>query len=119
MLRLAANALPVIDIAPFLNADSKYSELRTSTATAIHKACIEYGFFYLDISAYVDPSVPEHLAHLGRQFFALPQVEKDKITLSNQDYARGKPSYLATTLFMHYRVRPIRICETERKCHER
>ncbi|KAF5377963.1 hypothetical protein D9615_006707 [Tricholomella constricta] len=89
MSTLKANALPIIDIAPFLNQDSKDAKLRASTAAALHKACIEYGFFYLDISAYVDPAVPEHLTQLGRQFFALPQEEKDALSLKNQDYARG------------------------------
>ncbi|KAG5652963.1 hypothetical protein H0H81_002861 [Sphagnurus paluster] len=83
------NALPIIDIAPFLNQNSRNADLRASTAAALHKACVEYGFFYLDISAYVDPAVPERLTTLGREFFSLPSEEKEKIALKNQDYARG------------------------------
>ena len=59
------------------------------TAKALHSACIEYGFFYLNIEAYVNFSEPEELSLLGRQFFSLPQAEKDQLSLKNQDYARG------------------------------
>ncbi|KAG6903240.1 hypothetical protein C0995_000135 [Termitomyces sp. Mi166 len=89
MLPVSINALPIIDIAPFLNRDLCDAELRASTAAALHDACVEYGFFYLDISAYVDPTIPAHLAELGREFFHLPQVEKDTIALKNEDGARG------------------------------
>ncbi|KAF8073601.1 hypothetical protein FPV67DRAFT_1620840 [Lyophyllum atratum] len=89
MSPVKVNALPIIDIAPFLNQGPQDEALRASTATALHQACIEYGFFYLDISTFLDPSVPENLASLGKQFFDLPQEEKDKISLKNQDYARG------------------------------
>ncbi|RDB14799.1 hypothetical protein Hypma_016232 [Hypsizygus marmoreus] len=84
-----ANGLPIIDIAPFLNDDPAGADLRGSTAAALHKACVEYGFFYLDISKYADRSVPEHLTDLAREFFALPQEEKDKLAMKNQDHARG------------------------------
>ncbi|KAJ7863128.1 Clavaminate synthase-like protein [Mycena olivaceomarginata] len=67
-------SLPIISIAPWL---------------PLHEACLEFGFFYLDLSEFVDPAVPEELTTLARQFFALPQEEKDKISLSHQDYARG------------------------------
>ena len=81
--------LPIIDVAPLLNSDPKNTELRLTTAKALHSACIEYGFFYLNIEAYVNPSEPEELSWLGRQFFSLPQAEKDQLSLKNQDYARG------------------------------
>ena len=81
--------LPIIDVAPLLNSDPKNTELRVTTAKALHSACIEYGFFYLNIEAYVNPSEPEELSLLGRQFFSLPQAEKDQLSLKNQDYARG------------------------------
>ncbi|KAG6910675.1 hypothetical protein DXG01_008719 [Tephrocybe rancida] len=84
------NALPIVNIAPFLNQDGPDNvELRASTAAALHKACVEYGFFYLDLSAYVDPAVPARLAELGKEFFHLPQEQKDIIALKNQDGARG------------------------------
>jgi len=81
--------LPIIDIAPFLNSDPDNSDQRVATAAAIHRACVEYGFFYLNIEAYASSSVPEELTQLGRQFFSLPQEEKDKLSLKNQDFARG------------------------------
>ncbi|KAG6881781.1 hypothetical protein C0993_012790, partial [Termitomyces sp. T159_Od127] len=91
---VSTNALPIIDITPFLNpdpagADADTADLRASTAAALHTACIEYGFFYLNISAYVDAAEPARLAELGRQFFRLPQAEKDILTLKDEDGARG------------------------------
>ncbi|KIY46580.1 Clavaminate synthase-like protein [Fistulina hepatica ATCC 64428] len=79
--------LPVIDVAPLLG-DSP-TELRAKTCAVLHSACLEYGFFYLNISAFVDASEPEGLAALAHQFFDLPQDEKEKIALRNQDGARG------------------------------
>lgn len=82
------NTLPIIDIAPFLQSGNQ--EARETTAKAIHQACLDYGFFYLKIDSYVDPSEPEELTRLAREFFASPQEEKDKIALKNQDNARGR-----------------------------
>ena len=81
--------LPIIDVAPLLNSDAENTELRVMTAKALHSACIEYGFFYLNIEAYVNPSEPEDLTLLARQFFSLSQAEKDQLSLKNQDHARG------------------------------
>jgi isopenicillin N synthase-like dioxygenase len=80
--------LPIIDIAPYVEAKRDLTKCM-ATSDALHSACVEYGFFYLDISQYIDPSEPEELTRLAREFFALPQEEKDKIRLENQDYARG------------------------------
>lgn len=81
------SSLPIIDISPYLSKTDTAGRL--STSAAIHAACLEYGFFYLDISKFIDPSEPEELIKLAREFFALPQEEKEKIGLANQDYARG------------------------------
>jgi len=81
-------SLPIINLAPFLNSDPSDSN-RTVAAAALHSACVNFGFFYLDISSFIDPSEPEELVRLASQFFALPQEEKDKLSLKNQDYARG------------------------------
>lgn len=83
-----ASALPIIDIAPWLEGPDSHKG-RLSTSAAIHAACLEYGFFYLDVSSLIDPSEPEELAELARQFFKQPQEEKDKISLSREDHARG------------------------------
>jgi len=82
-----SNNLPIIDIAPYI--DELDTHGRVSTSAALHAACLEYGFFYLDITTYVDPSEPEELTRLAREFFDLPQAEKDQIALKNEDHARG------------------------------
>lgn len=81
--------LPIIDIGPYLDPTQSSSQERAVVSTALHDACVEYGFFYLDISKYVDPSEPEELTRLAREFFFLPQEEKDIISIANQDNARG------------------------------
>lgn len=81
-------SLPIISLEPFLNSDS-CDPRRMAAAAALHTACVDFGFFYLDIKAFIDPSEPEELVRLASQFFALPQEEKDKLALKNQDYARG------------------------------
>lgn len=87
----AASTLPIIDIAPWIEGHDHRGRL--STAAAIHAACLEFGFFYLNISSYLDPSEPEELSRLARRFFSLPQEEKDRISMSNQDHARGAPPF--------------------------
>lgn len=90
-LMASAASLPIINISPFLKDDRTQTTLesRKSAATALHSACVNFGFFYLDVSAFVDPREPEELVQLARKFFALPQDEKDKISLNNEDGARG------------------------------
>ena len=88
--REVSGTLPIIDIAPWLEDDyAAHRKGRLSASAAIHAACLDYGFFYLDISSLVKPDEPEELARLSHQFWALPQEEKEKISISNQDYARG------------------------------
>jgi isopenicillin N synthase-like dioxygenase len=83
---LCRDALPIIDIAPLLHNDE---HSRNITSAALHDACVKYGFFYLDISAFVSESEPQDLVELARTFFFLPQDQKDAISLANEDYARG------------------------------
>ena len=85
----ATSTLPIIDIAPWVNGHDHNDSDRLSTAAAIHDACLEYGFFYLDITSFVSPEEPEELSRLAHVFFGLPQEEKEKISLNNQDRARG------------------------------
>ena len=54
-------SLPIINIAPYLRAGDTTGRL--STSAALHAACLEYGFFYLDISQYVDPGEAAELAN--------------------------------------------------------
>jgi len=80
-------SLPVIHIAPYLNSDDGHG--RISTSAAIHAACRELGFFYLDLTGFATPEETDELARLAREFFALPSEEKNKIHLGLQDNARG------------------------------
>lgn len=86
------SSLPIIDISPYLTPGNRGKQM--STSAALHSACLAYGFFYLDISKYVDPKEPEELTRLAREFFALPEEEKNKIALRNEDGARGTPRSL-------------------------
>jgi isopenicillin N synthase-like dioxygenase len=88
MVPYKLSSLPVIKIAPLLNPHDEKG--RSATSEALHAACIQYGFFYLDLTGFSDPNDPEELSQLARQFFSLPQEEKDKLALRNQDGARGK-----------------------------
>ena len=110
----AASTLPIIHIAPWIEGHDHKGRL--STAAAIHAACLEFGFFYLDVSSYIDPREPEELARLAREFFNLPTEEKDKLSRSMQDDARG------TFLIFVGVVPPItahsgRIPTTKGECH--
>lgn len=82
-----ASTLPTINIAPWIEGHDHKGRL--SAAAAIHAACLDYGFFYLDVSSYVDPREPEELARLAHNFFSLPTEEKENISISKQDHARG------------------------------
>ena len=82
--------LPIIDVSPFLSDDPADAPKRLAASAALHQACVEFGFFYLNIRAYVDDSETEELARLAKEFFRMPQSEKDKLSLKNQDYARGE-----------------------------
>lgn len=83
-------SLPVIDISPWLNANVVgRNGGRQETSAALHAACLTYGFFYLDISSYVDAGETDDLVSLARQFFSLPEDIKDKYALRNEDGARG------------------------------
>ncbi|EMD39973.1 hypothetical protein CERSUDRAFT_112209 [Gelatoporia subvermispora B] len=81
------SALPVISLAPWLNPHD--SKGRISTSAALHAACLQYGFFYLDVSTYVDLEETAELERLAREFFVLPQEEKEKLALKYSDGARG------------------------------
>lgn len=93
-LPLKLRSLPVIDIGPWVHpAEEHYrghNGGRHSTSAALHAACLTYGFFYLDISSYASQAEMDELAQLAREFFSLPQEQKDELALANQDGARGK-----------------------------
>jgi len=80
-------SLPVIHIAPYLTDNDGHGRL--STSAALHAACREFGFFYLDLTGFATHEETEELGKLAREFFALPDEEKNKIHLGLQDNARG------------------------------
>jgi hypothetical protein len=80
-------SLPVVHIAPYLSDSDGHGRL--STSAALHAACKEFGFFYLDLTGFATLEEMEELGMLAREFFALPNEEKDKIHLGLQDNARG------------------------------
>lgn len=88
---MSPSELPIISIAPYLSpaSDATSAELRRQTSAALHDACINYGFFYLDISSFVSVTETDELTSLAREFYALPQGEKDRLALKNEDHARG------------------------------
>ncbi|KAG8944159.1 hypothetical protein FRC04_002115 [Tulasnella sp. 424] len=81
--------LPVISISPYVRKEKSTDQERLATAEALHKACRDFGFFYLDISSFVSDAEMETLIGLARQFFALPQERKDLLTIRNEDNVRG------------------------------
>ncbi|TFK52566.1 Clavaminate synthase-like protein [Heliocybe sulcata] len=83
------SSLPIISLEPYLHPKEHNGKGRISTSAALHAACLDYGFFYLDVSTFIDFDEPRELMRLAREFFALPQEEKNKIGLSKQDGARG------------------------------
>lgn len=94
---LKLRSLPIIDISPWILTADNYrghNGGRRSTSAALHAACLTYGFFYLDISTYIDQEEADELARLAREFFALPDEEKEKLGLANQDGARGSSQYM-------------------------
>ncbi|QRV77469.1 hypothetical protein RhiJN_05484 [Ceratobasidium sp. AG-Ba] len=85
-----ADTLPIIDIAPYLpNAPKGNVEARAKVAEALHAACRDFGFFYLDISAFVDRDQTDELAELAHRFFKLDNKVKEGLHIQNQDLARG------------------------------
>ncbi|EPQ54484.1 Clavaminate synthase-like protein [Gloeophyllum trabeum ATCC 11539] len=83
------SSLPIVSLDPYIHPEGHNGKGRLSTAAALHAACVEYGFFYLDVSTFIHPDEPNELMRLARDFFALPQEEKDNIGLAKEDGARG------------------------------
>jgi isopenicillin N synthase-like dioxygenase len=83
-------SLPLIDLGPYLDGPSSFppTEAQKRCSAAIHEACVEYGFFYLT-GLGLAPEEMDKVVALAREFFALPNEEKDKLSIANQDMARG------------------------------
>jgi len=60
-----------------------------NAAKALHTACRDYGFFYLNLEGFATKHETDELTRLARIFFSSPQGVKDEISLRNSDQARG------------------------------
>ena len=93
-------SLPVIHLAPYLADGDGHGRL--STSAALHAACKEFGFFYLDLTGFATPEETEELEKLAREFFALPSEVKNQIHLGLQDNARGASKFRIRILMAWY-----------------
>lgn len=84
--RSSLSAVPVIDLSPF-TAGGSLSQ-RQETARQIRRACIDIGFFYITGHG-ISVAEMESTVSLGRQFFALPIVQKELILARNNDANLG------------------------------
>ncbi|CAG8696592.1 9356_t:CDS:10 [Acaulospora morrowiae] len=84
--------LPIIDISAFTtspkNNDKIRRELKIKTAQKIHEACRDVGFFYLT-GHNVPQEICEQVLKLANEFFHLEDAEKMKLSILNEDMARG------------------------------
>ncbi len=87
--RTAVADLPVIDLSAFLRAGARDDCMRT--ASALRRACIDIGFFYVTGHGFSQNELDAVLAQ-GRGFFALPLAEKMKVLSLNIDM----PGYVRT-----------------------
>ena len=117
------STLPVIHIAPYLTSSDGHGRL--STSAALHAACKEFGFFYLDLTGFATPEEMEELGRLAREFFALPEEEKNKIHLKFQDNARGTSKLdtqirsPSSSVYTFRTTRLYRLPEAQGECYER
>ncbi|KAJ2998588.1 hypothetical protein HDV02_004403 [Globomyces sp. JEL0801] len=80
------NALPIINIEPFVNNGSL--EDKVKVAKQIHLACLNVGFFYLTGHGLSNEYVAR-IRSLSKEFFSLPDHEKNEISITKTDFARG------------------------------
>jgi isopenicillin N synthase-like dioxygenase len=73
------NDLPIIDCAPLLTGDRA---VRRRVVTEIGRSCRDIGFFYISRHGVGDAIVTD-LFTAARQFFALPLVEKERVSITN------------------------------------
>jgi isopenicillin N synthase-like dioxygenase len=116
-------ALPIIPVAPFLSANKSASSCdnkeRVDTAKALHAACRDYGFFYLNLEGFITKEETVELTRLAREFFSSPQEVKDLLSLRNSDQARGIG--ISILVVIHYSLCAllIRLRQIKRERHER
>ena len=78
--------LPIIDVSAFTT-DSNSRTAKLKVAKQIFEACHDVGFFYL-IGHNVPQEIIDKVLNLGYEFFHLPEDEKIKYSIANEDYAR-------------------------------
>jgi isopenicillin N synthase-like dioxygenase len=101
---MAAPPLPIIDITPYLPTSLERTDsdvpataaARLAVARALHSACRDVGFFYLDVSSFLSREEMDEVLQVGREFFARPQDEKEMIRLENSDGVRGERTHELT-----------------------
>ncbi|CAG8487591.1 8969_t:CDS:2 [Diversispora eburnea] len=84
--------LPIIDISAFTAPDDDDDIIKNNkkiqTAKKIHEACRDVGFFYLT-GHNVPQEISDQVLNLGNEFFQLDDKEKMKLSIANEDMARG------------------------------
>jgi len=70
-------SIPIIDISPFRKGDKP---VMVESAKAIHNACLEHGFFYIENHG-ISQALQTELERLSQAFFTLPESEKMKIRM--------------------------------------
>ncbi|AUX93189.1 isopenicillin N synthase family dioxygenase [Mixta gaviniae] len=77
-------ALPVIDFAQL----TRQTPQRAQAIDALGRTARDAGFFYL-INHDIDQTLLDEVQRVARDFFALPQEEKLKVTMANSPHFRG------------------------------
>lgn len=80
---MSALALPVLDFARYLDPAEKAAFLAD-----LRRAARDSGFFYL-INHGVDAGLQRSVQRLARQFFALPDTQKQQVAMIHSPHFRG------------------------------
>lgn len=83
--RLPFKEIPIVDFAPFLEGTE---EGRQKVAADIRHACLHAGFFYLKNHGVAEEEVSS-IFETAHKFFALPQDEKEKASITMSRHNRG------------------------------
>jgi isopenicillin N synthase-like dioxygenase len=83
--RMSSEAVPVIDIGPFLAGDPAG---RKSVPKAVARACEDIGFFTI-VGHGIDPDLIQAATGAARQFFDLPPAEKQLARSTDAALSRG------------------------------
>eukprot|EP01097_Dermamoeba_algensis_P007698 TRINITY_DN4913_c0_g1_i1.p1 TRINITY_DN4913_c0_g1~~TRINITY_DN4913_c0_g1_i1.p1 ORF type:complete len:320 (-),score=67.16 TRINITY_DN4913_c0_g1_i1:36-995(-) len=78
--------IPIIDISPLVI--NGPVEQRKQIGIQLDRACREVGFFYVKGHG-IDPQYLESLFQIAKEFFDLPQEEKNQISINKVNFPRG------------------------------